>query len=320
MTIKRKAEHATGNRHSVKGKTNLVDSVAKSYLNENCLLMVWTVTRSLFILLCGLMSLLFVHRVQALTYVAEMELDTWKVVSSPFVCRLKQEIPGFGEAAFEREGGGNQMFYLKSPSSPFRPGRANLVIRKPHWGANRPEVDLGFVNVVASDKLVSLNGRLVDRLLMELYMGMSPTFTRTSTAGEDVVVDVALTGINFRKVMPEYQRCFSQLFPYNFNQLSLSEVRFENADVTLNDLAKKRLNRIVQYIKTSPESISLQIDGYADKAGRYPDKIQLAQQRAAVVAEYLLDQGVKGEVISINHHAEPKAAGKVSKALIKLHK
>jgi hypothetical protein len=285
--------------------------------------MAWTITRSFLALLFGLMSLLLVSRAQALTFSAEMDAVTWKVDSSPFACRLRHEIPGFGEAVFEREGGEGQSFYLKTPVVPFKSGNASLISRAPQWGVNRQEVNLGYVPVAASDQPIILKGRLVDRLLMELYMGMAPTFSRTSAAGEDLAIDVVVSSINFRKVYNQYQACFAQLFPYSYRQLSTSVVRFGAADVELSAEAKKRLDHIVEYVQASPDEISLQIDGYADSRGRVADNMQLAQERAAVIAEYLLDKGIEGDRISINHHGERQKPGKrsmASRAVIKLQK
>lgn len=285
--------------------------------------MYWTYTRSVVTLLLGLSGLMLVGKVQALTFAAEMDQVSWQVDSSPFACRLRQSIPGFGEAVFERAAGDNQSFYLKSTAAPLKPGSARLVSRAPQWAGNRQEVNLGYVPVSASPQPVQLDGRLAERLLMELYMGMAPTFSRTSAAGDDVVVDVVVSGINFRKVYAQYQGCFAQLLPYSYRQLAASEFRFEPAEVALSAEAQKRLDQIVQYLQLSPDPISVQIDGYADVRGRIADNMQLAQERAAVIAEYLLDKGIAGDRITINHHGERQKPGKrsmASKATLKLQK
>ena len=286
--------------------------------------MAWTITSrvvSSVTLLIGIASLILVSRAQALTFAAPMDDVTWKVDSSPFACRLKHTIPGFGEAVFERESGEAQGFYLQSPAALFKSGNASLISRAPQWGVNRQEVNLGYVPVAASNQPVTLNGRLADRLLMELYMGMAPTFSRASAAGDDVVIDVVVSSINFRKVYDQYQACFAQLLPYSFRQLAASELRFAPAEVALSLDAKKRLDQIVEYLQASPDQITLQIDGYADQRGRIADNMQLAQERAAVIAEYFLDKGIEGQRISINHHGERQKPGKrsmASKATIKL--
>jgi len=285
--------------------------------------MAWIITRSILALFFGILSLMLVSKAQALTFMAPMDDVTWKVESSPFACHLKHTIPGFGEAVFERESGESQSFYLQSRTVPFKSGSASLISRAPQWGGNRQEVNLGYVPVSASTQPVKLNGRLADRLLTELYMGMAPTFSRKSAVGDDVVIDVVVSSINFRRVYDQYQSCFAGLLPYSFRQLAASELRFEPAAVDLSDNAKKRLDTIVEYLKASPDEIALVIDGYADQRGRIADNMLLAQERAAVIAEYFLDKGIAGDRITIKHHGQRQKPGKgsmASRATIKLVK
>jgi outer membrane protein OmpA-like peptidoglycan-associated protein len=281
------------------------------------------VALSILALLAGVISLALVSQAQAITFAADMDEVTWKVDGSPFACRLEQTIPGFGQAVFERESGDSQSFYLRKPAAAFKSGNASLISRAPVWGVNRQEVNLGYVPVSASTKPVTLNGRLADRLLVELYMGMAPTFSRASAVGDDVSIDVVMSSINFRKAYSQYQSCFGKLLPYSFKQLAASEIRFESAEVDLNSAAKKRLDQVVQYLQASSEPIALQIDGYADARGRIADNMQLAQERAAVIAEYLLDKGIAGDKISIKNHGERQKPGKrsmASKATLTLQK
>ncbi|HEY5823421.1 MAG TPA: OmpA family protein [Cyclobacteriaceae bacterium] len=70
-----------------------------------------------------------------------------------------------------------------------------------------------------------------------------------------------------------------------------SELLFETNKSTLRSEHFVTLNSIVDYLLGHPER-SVRISGHTDNVGREPHNLTLSKQRADVVAEYLVDNGV----------------------------
>ena len=73
----------------------------------------------------------------------------------------------------------------------------------------------------------------------------------------------------------------------------LGTVHFDTDKATLTPEGQATLQRAAAAMKGNP-NVRLRLEGYTDSSGTDPHNLNLSQQRAASVAEYLKGQGIEG--------------------------
>lgn len=76
-----------------------------------------------------------------------------------------------------------------------------------------------------------------------------------------------------------------------------AELLFETNKSTLRSEHFVRLNSIVDYLRDHPDR-SVRISGHTDNTGKEANNIRLSKQRADVVAEYLLSNGIDSDRVA----------------------
>ncbi len=71
----------------------------------------------------------------------------------------------------------------------------------------------------------------------------------------------------------------------------LEDVHFESGKAELRKSSYQRLDELVGYLKDKP-SVKIEIAGHTDNVGSKEDNRQLSQERAKVVKNYLLENGI----------------------------
>jgi len=71
----------------------------------------------------------------------------------------------------------------------------------------------------------------------------------------------------------------------------LEDVHFESGKAELRRSSYDRLDELVAYLKNKP-SVKIEIAGHTDNVGNKQDNKQLSQERAQVVKNYLLENGI----------------------------
>ena len=79
-----------------------------------------------------------------------------------------------------------------------------------------------------------------------------------------------------------------------FNSIDLSGIRFASNSAELSDSSLSILDQIVDALISIPE-VDVEISGHTDSAGSYDYNLSLSAQRADVVRDYLVAQGVDGD-------------------------
>ncbi|MEA3451841.1 MAG: OmpA family protein, partial [Bacteroidota bacterium] len=75
-------------------------------------------------------------------------------------------------------------------------------------------------------------------------------------------------------------------------KVTLSNIFFEFASSTIQTYSFSELERIVEFMKKNP-TIKVEISGHTDNVGDKDKNIQLSKERAKVVANYLIQKGIK---------------------------
>ncbi|WP_428240490.1 flagellar protein MotY [Gynuella sp.] len=240
---------------------------------------------------------------QAITFTTGLADTEWQLVSSPFGCLFRQNIPLYGSGVFFREAGEDLLFYLETDHNQMREGKAALVIEAPDWKANALTSDLGYVRVRDTHYPVVVESIRSDRMMAELLDGMAPTFTRQAIYLSDRI-RVRLSPAQFKPYYEQYLACVSGLLPVNFDQIKRTNIYFDNGQDELDASDKRLLNKIATYILTDTRVINIYIDGHTDDRGSRYENRRLSEKRADLIQHYLMSRNIDVGMMILNYHGE----------------
>jgi outer membrane protein OmpA-like peptidoglycan-associated protein len=254
----------------------------------------------------SLLLLFFVIDVHAvsLRYQPRVDEAQWLVSSSKFECRMTQPIPVYGSAVFSRRAGEEVKFSLNTSLSPMSKGQAALISDNPSWDMHLPPKRLAMVNVERSDTPVTVGQVLATRLLAELEKGRAPRFAQKAWYNNAEQVSVAISSVNFRMAYAEYRSCLAELLPVNFDQIARTRVHFPVNKSYLSAASKRRLDKIVEYVKEDKEVNAFFVDGHTDNQADRLFNYELSKKRSQAVTAYLVEQGIDETMITTRYHGE----------------
>lgn len=252
----------------------------------------------------ALMTAGFAGPVAAVTYTPPLEHSRWQVDESIFECKLRHDIPYYGEAVFERRAGEQQQFYLDASTSRLQSGKASVVAESPLWRPRGGKRELALVPVSAGTRPMALGRKLSERMLSELHQGMQVVVTRQPWYGADESLRVAMVPVNFQLAYRDYLGCLGDLLPVNFEQVSRLAIYFQPGVEGLPASERRKLDNIAIYVKADPSVTAFFVDGHTDSRGARAENLELSQMRAELVKQYLIDQGVEPSKITTRWHGE----------------
>lgn len=237
------------------------------------------------------------------TYHAQIEQSQWYLSASIFECSLTHTIPEFGTGVFYHEAGEPLKFFLQAKNNPLREGRGAFVIESPDWLPGRIPHDLGYVDVLKSNRPITVGEQDSSMMMASLMEGMAPTFTRKAWYSDDSV-RVRINAVNFRNHYEDYMACVSTLLPVNFKQVERSLVLFEVDKAILTKEDYQVLDNVIIYVKADKTVSSIYVDGHTDSSGRRIYNRRLSKDRAETVTQYLLEHGIANDMITTRYHGE----------------
>lgn len=254
----------------------------------------------------SLLSLLTAPSVQPgnLAYYADFDTSQWSVNASVFACTMRQSIPRFGAAVFNRQSGEPLLFHLEALDSDMAAGRALLTSVPPVWRHGLREQDIGYVDVSRGNRPVSLNESQTRVVLAEIFKGMMPTLTRRTWYSDQDSVQVAVSPVNFQAAYRSYQSCAQDLLPVNFSQIERSSIFWSAGQMELDSQDRAMLDDIILYVKADSSIYSIQINGFTDTAGASRDNLENSRLRAFAVHEYFVNRGVEEDILETRYFGE----------------
>ncbi|QEW05830.1 flagellar protein MotY [Nitrincola iocasae] len=251
----------------------------------------------LFLLLC-----LPFQALQAVTFMAPVDAVQWDIEASPFVCRLSQSIPAFGDAVFEQEAGEGLQFLLQPAQTQQLSGRARLVAQAAPWSPGHAPRFIGEMDV--SQGQIQVLGKQATQMLAALHEGLMPTFSADRWFGASEAVSVGIMSVNFHSAYQDYLGCLTGLLPVNYRQIARTAVLFPTAEHQLSDATRERLDLIAQYVLTDDTVQQIFVDGHTDNNGRRLLLRDLSKRRAEEVTRYLVSRGVSEDAIITRFHGD----------------
>jgi outer membrane protein OmpA-like peptidoglycan-associated protein len=240
---------------------------------------------------------------QSSSFGAGIENSQWYVSESVFECALVHEVPGYGRAIFRHKAGEQLSFILESDTALMRPGRGSLAVEAPPWRPGAAPRKVGTIDVGEGRRPVALGARQAMVIAQGLLDGMMPTVTRQSWY-DSRPVRVRVSNINFASEFGRYRQCTAGLLPVNYDQIKRSRVPFRAGSTSLSDGDRTQLDNIVTYVRADSTIERIFVDGHTDGSGSRIDNRALSEKRANAVADYLIEQGVPQDLITVRAHAD----------------
>lgn len=239
----------------------------------------------------------------AIRYEPSVEQSQWLNEGNIFGCRLYQPIGNFGLAVFRHRAGETPEFILETARPIMAQTQARLNIEAPSWRANALASPLGTVTVAPPPMPIVVDSQRTYRLLAELEQGMAPAVTAPARHGEGEV-HVRVSPKGFVDNMGTFHACQALLLPVNFDQIERSTIYFAFNSLSLNDADSQLLADIATYVQADPAITGLFIDGHSDRFGSRYDNRRVSEDRASLVTDRLIAEGVPAELILTRYHGE----------------
>lgn len=236
-------------------------------------------------------------------YQASMHEASWAVNESVFECSISQAIPLFGEARFFHRAGEALVFELNSNERLLKSASLTLTSIPPPWNFKSQDKDFGALGL-SPDTAVRLNEELARLLMAEMLAGMMPRLSGESVTANFGSVAVTLSPLRFQVAYGRYQHCADELLPVNFSQVQRSTIFWPSGAKSLGADALALLDNIVRYSQADTSIIGFEVDSFTDTAGERRDNLILSEERAFMVTNYLIAQGIDPEAIATRAHGE----------------
>jgi outer membrane protein OmpA-like peptidoglycan-associated protein len=268
----------------------------------------------------------------ALVFQTPLEQAAWQVEQRVRACRLRQTIPGVGEAIFEHTGR-EQRFFLElaadAPAVLQRPGTAKLRAAAPYWNPEREPRSLGVITVAAEGRLVDVGSEQAERLLGGLRDGLAAEVSGQAASGDATVQLVALP-VYFQRAWREYDSCVQKLPPPALPQVASKRTapaaatarpasaaaateglvfNFNPGEWQLQSAQRALLESVQQALLADP-SLRVTIDGYGNDSYRRLLNLELSRKRAQAVSDLLTAGGVDASRIAVRFHGDEKLSAR----------
>lgn len=253
-------------------------------------------------LLC-LLSFMQMPASYAHDYLADVDQSAWYVEPSRLACRLKHDVPHYGEAVFETPAGAALQFSLMSRRTVEVIENVTFEAWAPSWRHNAPPRQLGVTEGAAGNQPVQVGPELASTMLAALQEGLFPVIShRGWYSGHRI--QIAVSSVNFSKAYETYLDCLTGLLPVGFDQLVRSSVLFAVDKAVVGREYKAHLALISEYMDADPSVSFVVIDGHTDSRGRSGYNWDLSRRRAEAVRAALLGVGVPEDQIVMRYHGE----------------
>jgi len=254
--------------------------------------------KTLFIWLLLLPSLNYAEQFQpAIT-------DTqWELVTSPVECTLRQPIRDFGVAKFGQVAGGPFSLIFKTSAQPAKQGNVTFEIAQAPWQNSEQRQDLVIVKTQQGQRQFSITGVNARQALNHINEGRFPTIFYLSQHSNQEI-NVLMSTVHLQDYLPQFETCLAGILPYSFKDIQNLTVNFELEKSELGDLEKAALMKLVKFVKADSSVRKIAISGHTDSHGRKRLNQTLSDARATVVKNYLVDNGVPENLITVASHLE----------------
>ncbi|HIF9382037.1 TPA: flagellar protein MotY [Photobacterium damselae] len=239
-------------------------------------------------------------------YLAKPSQSQWQLkTNTQLECQLVHQIPGYGLAQFVSKAGKkiNLDFEIDLFRSTGKTANVNLVSMPARWmpgDAAQRMLKLKFFKQFNG----YVGGKTAWTMLSELERGRNPTFSYRDWYHSNRYIDVGLSAVAFQKPYQEFNQCLNQLLPYSFDDISFTILHYDNDSEELNELSRKRLMQIADFVRAAKDVDLVLVATYTDSFGTKNENQDLSERRANKLHEYFISLGLPPDRIKVQAFGE----------------
>jgi outer membrane protein OmpA-like peptidoglycan-associated protein len=238
----------------------------------------------------------------AFRYVSALENSTWESKVSRFECSLTHPVEGFGAGKFYHAAGGQRAFILEARGFTLAAEGISLVADPPNWLPGKaPRL---IAKLETASKPLQLDAELATQMMAELLNGMMVGLKGTLRDSRDEPFEVLLSTAGFLHQYESFLVCENKLLPMGFDQLERARIQYVSNEFDISAAGLQLLKDMGEYLQADSNVKSIYIDGHTDDAGSAKDNIDKSEQRARLVADYLIGLGVAEDKLVVRYHGE----------------
>lgn len=229
----------------------------------------------------------------------------WQVVESPLECSLSQEIPGFGTAKFSQQTAEAFTLAFNTKSQPSVQTNVTFEIAEARWQNVEERLHLTSIPTENNQTVFTIEGAVAQQAFTHMQEGRVPVIRYRSQHITDEMT-VLISTVHLGDSLDSFQQCVDNLHPFTFNDVRRLTIPFEREKSELSSDAEEALERVAEYVKIDDKIKRIMISGHTDNHGYRRINEPLAEARAIVVKNYLVQQGVLEQLIVTSYHLERK--------------
>lgn len=241
-------------------------------------------------------------------YGSGLNNSMWKLENKTALeCELTHYIPNFGQARFSSRANkiNNLAFELDMMRLPSDYSVAQIESVPPSW---KPGVAPKQITSMQWRK--QFNGDVDEKsawiMLTELEKGYFPTIYYSDWHNLNDRVSVALSSTNFQGAYYQFLGCVDNLLKYSFEDISFSQLTFENNSSELDKASKNKLKQIKQYLMYDKEIESISIKAFSSSWGGRYNNLIVSRKRANKIKDFFVSLGIEQKQVSTEGFGEKR--------------
>lgn len=241
-------------------------------------------------------------------YLASMEDSSWELTeNSAIVCRAEHSIPRFGKAVFTQEAGRGLRLQLLAQHKFSKGINVELRTETTSWNTRETRSVLARFETNGRRTLFKIPTGIAEQTFYELGRGYQPGFLFY----EDTPLIASLSTVRFGELEKEFNRCVSQLYERNFDDVRLSSIHFEPD----NEFASIRqeetaFTRMLDYLQVDNAISEIVVTGHTDNTGLACYNEGLSERRAWYVYDLLVARGIDSGLLRVDYVGESDPASR----------
>lgn len=239
-------------------------------------------------------------------YGVEMDQSNWLSSGNRIECRLTQNIPGYGKAAFSHRSLKSMEFRVTSNYPARKNAQALLYIQPTIWKRFSHRKVLGRVPLTTLADAIVVPEDWAYRMVLELREGMEAVWTHTDFADGSDIVTVKVSPLHFEPAWRDFLACSGNLIDYGYKDVRYSIYYFKKKSMHLTLKEKARLDKLAEYVLLDTEYQYIKINSHTDSRGVRGKNLAISKKRAYMVKKYLVKQGVNPKQFIIVARGEKK--------------
>lgn len=259
-------------------------------------------------------AMVLVPAVYAQQFQATITNSHWQVVESPIECSLSQDILGFGTAKFNQQTAESFTLSFTTKTQPSVQTNVVFEIAAARWQNDDQRLHLISIPTENSQTSFSIQGPIAKQAFTHIQEGRVPMI-RYQSQNITEEMTVLMSTVNLGDSLTAFQECVNNVHPYSFNDVRRLTIPFMSEKSELSIGAEEALDRLAEYVKIDEKIKRIMVSGHTDNHGYRRVNEPLAEARAIVVKNYLIEQGVEEKLIITSSHIEfkPIATNRSSK-------